>query len=90
MMHSISERFLGRSKGWEYTYQVLGSWPFPTDMLRYDDAVPATDADKTTIERLSSDNAASDDDIKLKTLLTLKGSRRPTERRWESFLWEVV
>lgn len=30
---SLSEKYLGRGKGWEYTYTVSGSWPFPTDML---------------------------------------------------------
>ncbi|RUW56832.1 hypothetical protein [Mesorhizobium sp. M8A.F.Ca.ET.021.01.1.1] len=90
MIQSLLERFLGRSKGWEYTYQVRGGWPFPADMLRYDDAVPATAADKDMIARLSQENAESAEDIRNGHVVTLKGPRRPTERRWESFLWEVM
>jgi hypothetical protein len=85
----MKEEFLGRKEGWRYTYTVTGTWPFPLDMLRYDDAQGATAADRALIERLSQDNADSLDDLKRKSRITLVGKSRPTPARWRSFLWTV-
>lgn len=89
-MRSLQQRFLGRAIGWEYTYQVRGGWPFPQDMLRYDDARPATASDEALVRRLSSESAETVDDIRPHHTVTLVGRRRPTQRRWVSFVWRVV
>lgn len=87
---SITEAFLGRDKGWEYTYQVTGTWPFPMDMLRYDEAVPATLADEVLVRLLSQENPDDVTLIKRRSVITLKGKKVPTRGRWKSLLWRVV
>lgn len=88
----MREKFLGRGKGWRYTYTVRGTWPFPTDMLRYDDAEAASSHDQSVIDRLSGENAPEDmslEELRRSTTVTLFGLHRPTERRWRSFGWRV-
>lgn len=86
---SVDRKFLGKGK-WDYTYTVKGTWPFPTDMLRYDDAQPITDADKANIEKLSTENAESVEDLRLPVEIQLTGPRWPTLERWRSFGWKVL
>lgn len=85
----MSEQYRG-NRGWCYTYQVKGGFPFPLDMLRYDEAVPATSADRLLVERLTQDAASSVDDVRNRHIVTLRSNRRPTAARWKSFLWTVV
>ena len=84
------------------TYTVEGRWPFPSDMLRHDDAQAATIADRNLIDRLSGDS--TDDGFGLKSSVLIKlvmeagepsrarpqGRLLPNRRRWESFGWRVV
>ncbi|AFU86775.1 hypothetical protein D869_gp139 [Caulobacter phage CcrRogue] len=74
------------------TYTVKGSWPFPTDMLRYDDAKPATVFASETINRLSGDYAPSRESIRDEVEIRLIRIKRglPAIDRWESFGWKVV
>ncbi|AXQ68487.1 hypothetical protein HOT99_gp130 [Caulobacter phage CcrBL10] len=74
------------------TYTVKGSWPFPTDMLRYDDAKPATVFASETINRLSGDYAPSRESIRDEVEIRLIRVKRglPAIDRWESFGWKVV
>lgn len=78
----------------EHIFHVRGTWPFPVDMLRYDDAKPSAPVDQSLIEHLSADTPGPevfDDNNRLAVVtVTLKGPRRPTEARWASFLWRVV
>lgn len=76
-----------------FEFQVKGRWPFPLDMLRYDQAEAATSKDQELIDKLSS----SPDDINLREVftITLKAPYKlqhciPTDARWRSFLWRVV
>jgi hypothetical protein len=77
-------------------FTVTGTWPFPVDMLRYDDARPATVSDADLIEVLTQENASdavwSADGRFKRFEITLVGERlnfRPTTARWESFGWSV-
>lgn len=74
----------------QHIFQVKGGWPFPIDMLRYDDAHPLTESDKALIERLSTENAQSTEDIRNTHVVTLVSHHRPAEGRWSSFLWRVL
>jgi hypothetical protein len=89
-MQTLTEKYLGRGKGWEYRYGVRGTWPFPVDMLRYDQCAGATEDDKAAIARLSSDNAEGIEDLRRPVQIQLVGSVKPTERRWRSFCWRVL
>jgi hypothetical protein len=59
-------------------YVVEGAGSFPLDMLRYDRAWFATEADAGTAQH----------DRKIRTV-TLRGLDYPTGARWESFSWRV-
>lgn len=68
----------------EHRYVVRGHWPFPLDMLRHDGSRPASDADRTMVERLSGEYAPDRDafvDVEIK----LVGPSRPNSARWESW-----
>lgn len=77
------------------TYTVVGIWPFPTDMLRHDEAVAASAADRAMIKHLSGEHApdrAAFKKVEIKLVMDgdwFKG-RRPNTKRWESFGWTVV
>lgn len=73
----------------EVAYTVQGSWPFPLDMLRYDDARPATEDDRVAIEHLSGDCAPDRLAIRVPTRIDLIAPRRPATARWESFGWSL-
>ncbi len=73
----------------KFTYTVRGSWPFPTDMLRYDDSKAATPEDQAMIDRLSSENAPDLESLQNRVSITLIGNFKPNTARWESFLWTV-
>lgn len=85
---SLSEKYLGRGKGWEYTYTVSGSWPFPTDMLRYDSAQALTENDQFLINALSASPDEYKGDLR-RVSVQLVGPRPPTYGRWRSFCWRV-
>lgn len=80
----------------EHRFTVIGIAPFPTDMLRYDEAFPANTMAANHI-------AASFDrervqgkywtDRMLRVELIHRGEQRwwhPTAARWASFGWSVV
>jgi hypothetical protein len=72
-----------------HTYTVKGHWPFPTDMIRYDQATPLGEADLAAITRLSTEHAtdkAAFDDVEI----TLVSRSLPNTKRWESFGWKVT
>lgn len=77
----------------DFHYAVTGRWPFPPDMLRYDDARPATDADLALVERLSGEVSPDGPDADAVQTVNLimpeAGRRRPNAARWESFGWQV-
>ena len=70
-----------------YRYAVRGSYQFPTDMLRYDRAFPATETDSAaiheTFERRNGDHPRGE------TVVMLIGLNQPTAGRWDSFGWKV-
>lgn len=67
---------------------VRGTGAFPFDMLRYDEAFPATSADASNIGMETRDVRARDSRRTVR-LLTYR-MRGPTIGRWESFGWTVV
>lgn len=64
-----------------YHYAVSGRTPFPVDMLRYDWAKPAEEADSGAIERTHDRDTKFPDQP---VVVNLKGLRMPTEDRWRS------
>lgn len=69
-------------------YTVEGSWPFPLDMLRHDDARAASEADQALIDRYSQE-FAPDREVFQPVKINLVGPQRPNTARWESFTWSV-
>lgn len=76
-----------------HRFTVVGRWSFPTDMMRYDNCQPATDADRDLIEKLSGDHCPNDIDIRKHYEVNLVAESHrffePTEDRWASFDWHV-
>lgn len=64
----------------EYLVEVEGHGSFPHDMLRYDRGRFATPDD----ERVAGENSRGLRYVKVICY------ERPTEARWQSFLWHVV
>ncbi len=60
-----------------FEYYVSGRGQFPFDMLRYDNAWPATAEDADRLER-----------VELRSI-KLYSYQKPTLERWASFLWSV-
>jgi hypothetical protein len=71
------------TKTYQTTFKVEGKGAFPVDMLRYDSAVPASEADAHRIEKQRD----------LRTVVLTRTSvdkDGPTVARWRSFGWEVI
>ena len=66
--------------------EVVGSYSFPMDMLRYDKCLPATEVDSNTI--LESIEQPYEKMFKVEVYG--KGISGPTSGRWASFGWKVV
>lgn len=79
----MTDRFIARQLRPEqkprtiYEYYVTGSGDFPTDMLRYDAAYPA-----------STESAIAMTGEGKRSVL-LQSYREPTIARWSSFLWSL-
>lgn len=71
-------------------YSVEGTWPFPTDMLRYDNAKPIGRVSRERVERLSKEHADSRDDIRNPQRVDLVSEQRPHAARWASFGWRII
>ena len=69
-----------------YRYTVMGSWPFPTDMLRRDRSGAASLHDEESLSALSGDHAGNDGEVRIR----LAGECLPNIERWESSGWKVV
>jgi hypothetical protein len=63
---------------------VVGSLPFPIDMLRYDSAWPASESSSSLIER----TIRCDTDGPVQVVICTR--RRLTVSRWESRGWKVL
>ena len=75
-------------------YSVIGSGPFPTDMLRYDESRPAEERDSAGIA-MTRDSTEFDNmrEITLVVSHDNKAEQRrwvPTHDRWRSFGWQVA
>lgn len=68
------------------TWVVRGSLGFPIDMLRYDSAIPASEADANEITRSVASYGAAHGMIEIR--VKMRGT--PTRDRWRSFGWDVV
>lgn len=78
------------------TYTVTGRWPFPADMLRYDEAQPATPHDAALIERFSNPSESPylpGSREEREVSITLVSERRAfflrsnCAHRWRSYGW---
>lgn len=73
-------------------YTVVGRWPFPTDMLRRDDAVPASPEDAALIAKLSGEHPPEGHSVGAFHRIELvlgAGMRSPCVERWASFGWRA-
>lgn len=79
-----------------YTYTVTGTYPFPVDMLRYDNAYPAPNSDFSVISmgrldyreyyrKFREDNPTGLPRFSVR----LASHNEPTKDRWLSFGWSV-
>lgn len=76
----------------EVRYAVVGSWPFPLDMLRRDNAVPASVADEALVHALSQESAPERGLEPVTINLVIRDAdrfTRPCTERWVSFGWQV-
>jgi hypothetical protein len=69
-----------------YRYTVQGAWPFPTDMLRYDNSHAASLHDEEVVDGLSGEVCGLDGEVRIR----LTGDQMPNIARWESCGWKVV
>lgn len=67
-----------------YRYTVTGTYAFPIDMLRYDEAWPAHEFDSALI--IQTTEHTSHEALKI----NIASYRAPTLARWESFGWKVL
>lgn len=69
-----------------FRYAVQGRGPFPFDMLRRDEAYPASEGDASHM------SAAFDDRARTVNLASWHDRRTwfPLELRWQSFGWDIV
>lgn len=65
------------------TFTVRGAGEFPLDMLRYDRAFPATEADTAAML-----DVANRREVRL--VMVSEGNPFPTMARWDSFMWDVM
>ena len=81
------------------TFTVEGTYPFPVDMLRYDqcwpsreatDSVELAEAMSGTSDRIHRRNNPDHKPRKRRVTLVTNAINRPTVGRWESFGWKVV
>lgn len=67
-----------------YVVQVIGRGEFPVDMLRRDQAYPATESDSDRIGWRVSPLESLE-----KRCVTVIMPKFPTSERWESFGWKI-
>lgn len=72
------------------TFVVIGRYPFPVDMLRYDRCTPSTESDASEMRRAITEDR--DERYSIQVMSSSEQVRRmgPTIARWESFGWKVV
>lgn len=73
-----------------FRFTVRGTYPFPTDMLRYDQAYPRSEQDSYKIRDSISRELEGPIDIELAVKIVDRRFWEPTNARWESFGWTVV
>jgi hypothetical protein len=67
----------------ENTFCVRGAGPFPLDMLRYECAYPATEADANLM------GPSHREERTVRLISRMKGDNDPAAARWRSFGWVV-
>ena len=77
------------------TYEVVGRWPFPLDMLRYDSSSAASPEDQQKIDTFSVESPDSAEILHKKVSIFLITELKPHHLathapRWESFGWMIV
>ena len=66
-----------------YEFEATGFWPFPWDMLRYDEAYPADIYASSALECVAGYKTEAG-----KTTVRLIGNKM-TRERWQSFGWAI-
>lgn len=76
------------------TFTVRGRGEFPLDMLRYDSCWPATGEDVAkiapTYELAKTREEMAVREVTLKKYVERKTSIVTSDRRWDSFHWQVI
>ncbi len=72
----------------QFTFTVRGKGEFPIDMLRYDSCWPMTAMDAAVITE--SFDALHREKGGYEVTLTTTAPFRPTNGRWESFMFKVM
>lgn len=76
------------AKLYVHTVTVVGSVPFPIDMLRYDRCTPKTESDSNRIRQSMDDPMVGM--LSVDVVRTDTANWHPTEARWESQGWKVT
>jgi hypothetical protein len=72
-------------------FTVEGTYPFPTDMLRYDQCWPAREAeDSVQLAEAMILRRHMDTNRKRQVTLVTNKTTAPTVGRWQSFGWKVI
>ncbi len=69
--------------------QLSDAHPFPLDMLRYDNCVPATEPDAREMQRSCERETARGTRINLRRFVQ-PGGGAPQHGRWASFGWRLT
>jgi hypothetical protein len=80
------EDVMPRQKQYEYVVEGVGS--FPADMLRYDNAFPASEDDDKKVK--AEDYSGLTWSRPRRYRVRIIGKYPPTVERWKSFGWKVV
>ncbi len=69
-----------------HTFTVEGKGHFPIDMLRYDECFPNDQNSAAAI----ANSQWGDGNVKIHLAAWQPKRWKPTEKRWESFLWKII
>jgi hypothetical protein len=71
-------------------FTVKGRGEFPVDMLRYDEAKPATPGDQALVSSHTDPYTDSSEEITVNLVISGAEFRTPSADRWKTFGWEVL
>ena len=75
-------------KMYSHIFSVKGVFPFPTDMLRYDQCFPRTS--DSAVDMVTTFDRRNSEAITIELIHYGIRDWKPTVGRWRSFGWEVI